>query len=85
MDINLIRRYIKYFNDIRTNNKSSKILTMMIYDSFSGYLKELIKKGFSNNSIDLVVIPNRLTNIYQLFNIAINKLFKDNFHKEWHL
>jgi len=36
---------------------------MMVYDSFSEHLEELIKKSFSNNDIDLVVIPNRLISI----------------------
>ena len=63
MDVDLMKRYIKYLNDIRTNNKSSKVPTMMVYDSFSGYLEELIKKDFSNSGIDLAIIPDGLTSI----------------------
>ncbi len=85
MDVDLMKRYIEYLNDIQTNNKSSKVLTMMVYDSFSEYLEESIKKDFSNSSIDLAVIPGGLTNICQLLDVAINKLFKDNLCKEWHL
>ncbi len=85
MDVDLMKRYIEYLNDIRTNNKSSKVLTMMIYDSFSRYLEESIKKDFSNSDIDLAVIPDRLTSICQPLDVAINKLFKDNLRKEWHL
>ena len=77
-----MRRYIKYLNNIRINNKSSKIPTMMVYDSFSRHLKESIKKGFSNSDIDLVIISSRLTSICQPLDVAINKLFKDNLHKE---
>lgn len=31
------------------------------------------------------MIPDRLTSICQSLDIAINKLFKDYLHKEWHL
>ena len=85
MDVDLMKRYIEYLNDIWTNNKSSKVSTMMVYDSFSEYLEESIKKDFSNSGIDLAVISDRLTSICQPLNVAINKLFKDNLHKEWHL
>src|SRR6266498_3128897 len=85
MDVDLMKRYIKYLNDIRINNKSSKVPTMMVYDSFSGYLEKSIKKDFSNSGIDLVVIPGELTSICQPLDVTINKLFKDNLHKEWHL
>ncbi len=85
MDVDLMKRYIEYLNDIRTNNKSSKVLTMMIYDSFSRYLEESIKKDFSNSDIDLAVIPDRLISICQPLDVAINKLFKDNLCKEWYL
>ncbi|CAG8819358.1 30756_t:CDS:2, partial [Gigaspora margarita] len=36
-------------------------------------------------SIDLAVIPGVLTRICQLLDVAINKPFNDNLHKEWHL
>src|SRR6266540_6608779 len=85
MDVDLMKRYIKYLNDIQTNNKSSKVLTMIIYDSFSRHLEESIKKDFSNSGIDLAVIPDGLTSICQPLDVIINKLFKDNFCKEWYL
>src|SRR6266542_4810841 len=58
---------------------------MMVYDSFSEHLEESIKKDFSNSGIDLAVIPGELTNICQPLDVVINKLFKDNLRKEWHL
>ena len=85
MDVDLMKRYIEYLNDIRTNNKSSKVLIMMVYDSFSEHLEKSIKKDFSNSGIDLAVIPDGLTSICQPLDVAINKLFKDNLRKEWHL
>src|SRR6266498_5718168 len=85
MDVDLMKRYIEYLNDIQTNNKSSKVLTMMVYDSFSRHLEESIKKDFSNSGIDLAVIPSGLTSICQPFDVAINKPFKDNLRKKWHL
>ena len=84
MDVDLMKRYIEYLNDIQTNNKSSKVLTMMVYDSFSEHLEESIKKDFSNSGIDLAIIPDGLTSICQPLDVAINKLFKDNLRKEWH-
>ncbi len=58
---------------------------MILYDSFSEHLEESIKKDFSNSGIDLAVIPDRLISICQPLDVAINKPFKDNLHKEWHL
>ncbi len=58
-----MRRYIEYLNNIKINNKSNKILIMMIYDSFNKHLEESIKKNFSNNDINLVIIFNKLINI----------------------
>ena len=85
IDVDLMKRYIKYLNDIWTNNKSSKVPIMILYDSFSEHLEESIKKDFSNSGIDLAVIPGGLTSICQPLDVAINKPFKDNLHKEWHL
>ena len=36
-------------------------------------------------NVDLAVIPGGLTSIYQPLDVTINKPFKDNLHKEWHL
>src|SRR6266511_2806754 len=80
MDANLMIKYIDYFNSNR-----SRALTMLIYDSFRGHLEESIKKGFSDSGIDLAVIPGGLTSICQPLDVAINKPFKDNLRKEWHL
>ena len=55
---------------------------MLVYDSFQDHLEESIKEKFYNNNIDLAIIPSDLTSICQSFDVAINKSFKDNFHKE---
>ena len=44
-----------------------------------------MKKKFRENGFDLAVIPGGLTSICQPLNVAINKPFKDNLRKEWHL
>src|SRR6266540_183719 len=80
MDANLMIKYIDYFNSNR-----SRALTMLIYDSFRGNLEESIKKKFHDSNIDLAVIPGGLTSICQPLDVAINKPFKDNLRKEWHL
>lgn len=58
---------------------------MLVYDSFRGHLEESVKAKFHDNNIDLAVILGELTSICQPLNVAINKPFKDNFRKEWHL
>jgi len=80
MDANLMIKYIDYFNSNR-----SRAPTMLVYDSFRGHLEESVKKKFHDSNIDLAVIPGGLTSICQPLDVAINKLFKDNLRKEWHL
>jgi len=80
MDANLMIKYIDYFNSNR-----SRTPTMLVYDSFRGYLEESVKDKFYDSNIDLAVIPGGLTSICQPLDVAINKLFKDNLRKEWHL
>ncbi|GBC05073.1 hypothetical protein RclHR1_06000007 [Rhizophagus clarus] len=58
---------------------------MMVYDSFRGHLHDSIKKDFHETGFDLAVIPGGLTSICQPFDVVINKPFKDNLWKEWHL
>ena len=62
----------------------SDLPKMIVYDSFKRCLQKPIKEKFHENRFDLV-IPGGLTSICQPFDIAINKLFKNNLHKEWHL
>ncbi|CAI2187132.1 1839_t:CDS:2 [Funneliformis geosporum] len=63
----------------------SKTPMLMVYDSFREYLKESVKQKFRDNRFDLAVISGGLTNLCQPFDVAINKPFKNNLHKEWHL
>jgi len=58
---------------------------LIVYDSFREHLEESIKEKFKKYNYDLVIISDSLTSICQPFDVAINKLFKDNFRKEWHL
>ena len=58
---------------------------MMVYDSFRGHLEESVKTKFRDNGIDLAVIPGGLTSVCQPLDVTINKPFKDNLRKEWHL
>ena len=80
MDANLMIKYIDYFNSNR-----SRAPTMLVYDSFRGHLEESVKKKFHDSNIDLAVISGGLTSICQPLDVAINKPFKDNLRKEWHL
>jgi|SRR6266542_4897067 len=84
MDSNLMLKYIDYFNDIRSKNGTQRNLAMLVYNSFKGYLKESVKRKFHESKFDLAVISDGLTSICQPLNVLINKLFKDNFHKEWY-
>ncbi|CAG8846023.1 12928_t:CDS:1, partial [Racocetra persica] len=67
------------------DNNEYGVPTMMVYDSFRGHLDDSIKDKFRNSGIDLAVIPEGLTSICQPLDVAINKPFKDNLRKEWHL
>ncbi|GBB99938.1 hypothetical protein RclHR1_03690011 [Rhizophagus clarus] len=58
---------------------------MIVYDSFRGHLEESVKARFNESNIDLAVISGGLTSICQPLDVAINKPFKDNLRKEWHL
>src|SRR5215208_2251450 len=80
MDVNLMKDYIDYFNDNRFRDP-----TMLVYDSFKGHLEESVKNKFRESNVYLAVIPGGLTSICQPLDIAINKPFKDNLRKEWHL
>ncbi|GBC39391.2 pogo transposable element with KRAB domain [Rhizophagus irregularis DAOM 181602=DAOM 197198] len=81
MDSKLMINYIDYY----FNNNRSRDPTMLVYDSFRGHLEESVKAKFHDNNIDLAVIPGGLTSICQPLDVAINKPFKDNLRKEWHL
>lgn len=74
--------YVNYINKLKTSNNESM---MMVYDSFRGHLEETVKKKFCESGIDLAIIPGGLTSICQPLDFAINKPFKNNLRKEWHL
>lgn len=76
-----MNEYVDYINELKTNNEPM----MMVYDSFRGHLEETVKKKFRESDISLAVIPGGLTSICQPLDVAINKPFKDNLRKEWHL
>ena len=76
-----MNEYVDYINELRTNGDPM----MMVYDSFRGHLEESVKKKFCNSGIDLAVIPGGLTSVCQPLDVAINKPFKDNLRKEWHI
>src|ERR1700740_422549 len=84
MDTNLMNRYVDYLNEMRTNNKF-KAPIMIFYESFKEHLEKSVKKIFFKNEIDLAVIPGGLTSVCQPLDVAINKPFKDNLRKEWHI
>ena len=81
MDSDLMIEYVDYLNELRTNSEPM----MLVYDSFKGHLEESVKKKFRESGIDLAVIPGGLTSICQPLDVALNKPFKDNLRKEWHI
>lgn len=86
MDSELMKRYIDYLNSVRNDGFSrSNAPMLMVYDSFRGHLEESVKEKFKDNGYDLAVIPGGLTSLCQPLDVAINKPFKDNLRKEWHL
>jgi hypothetical protein len=85
MDSKLMLKYIDYFNNFRSKNGTQKDPAMLVYDSFKDYLEESIKEKFHNSKVDLAVILGGLTSICQPLDVSINKPFKDNLRKEWHI
>ena len=77
--------YVDYFNRMRRSYNQYRFLDIMVYDSFRKHLKKSVKEKFNKYNIDLTVISSELTSICQLLNVAINKPFKDNFCKKWHI
>ncbi|GES72612.1 pogo transposable element with KRAB domain [Rhizophagus clarus] len=47
--------------------------------------RRISPKKFHENGIDLAVISGGLTSVCQTLDVAINKPFKNNLRKEWHL
>ncbi|CAG8816680.1 31950_t:CDS:2, partial [Racocetra persica] len=84
MDTNLMIRYVDYLNDM-SNDDECEVPAMIVYDLFKEHLKDSVKDKFHDSDIDLVVILAGLTSICQPLDITINKPFKDNLHKKWHL
>ena len=82
MDANIMKNYIDYLVEEVDEPELPK---MMVYDSFRGHLVESVKKKFRENGFDLAVISGGLTSICQPLDVAINKPFKDNLRKVWHL
>jgi hypothetical protein len=70
---------------VKDNLEIRNTPTMMVYDSFRGHLEESVKAKFCESCIDLAVIPDGLTSICQPLDVTINKPFKDNLCKEWHI
>ena len=78
-------KYVDFLNDIRLNNRTQRDPAMLVYDSFRGHLEESVKKKLHESGFDLAVIPGGLTSICQPLDVSINKPFKDNLRKEWHI
>jgi len=85
MDSKLMLKYVDFLNDIRLNNRTQRDPAMLVYDSFRGHLEESVKKKLHESGFDLAVIPGGLTSICQPLDVSINKPFKDNLRKEWHI
>ncbi|GBB84905.1 hypothetical protein RclHR1_01150009 [Rhizophagus clarus] len=85
MDSKLMKKYVDYINDNLEKMGISNAPTMMVYDSFRGHLEESVKIKFRDRGIDLAVILGGLTSICQPLDVTINKPFKDNLRKEWHI
>ncbi|EXX75300.1 hypothetical protein RirG_042970 [Rhizophagus irregularis DAOM 197198w] len=85
MDSELMKDYVDYVNSNLGKMGISNAPTMMVYDSFRGHLEESVKIKFRDRGIDLAVIPGGLTSICQPLDVSINKPFKDNLRKEWHI
>ena len=73
-------KYVDYIKDLINNGPA-----IIVYDSFRGHLEESVKKKFRNHGFDIAIISGGLTNICQPLDVTINKPFKDNLRKEWHL
>ncbi|CAI2193771.1 1178_t:CDS:2, partial [Funneliformis geosporum] len=63
----------------------SRTLILIVYDSFREHLEESAKQKFYDCGFDLAVIPGGLISLCQPLDVAINKPFKNNLRKEWHL
>ncbi|GES99125.1 pogo transposable element with KRAB domain [Rhizophagus clarus] len=55
------------------------------FQESGGHLEESVKIKFRDRGIDLAVILGGLTSICQPLDVTINKPFKDNLRKEWHI
>ena len=82
MNTDLMKLYIDYLMQIRVSSGQSRLPAMIVYDSFRGHLEESVKQKFNENHVNLAVILSGLTSICQPLDVAINKPFKDNLHKE---
>src|SRR5437763_13227761 len=85
MDSELMKKYVDYINDNLEKMRISNAPTMIVYDSFRGHLEDSVKTKFRDKGIDLAVISGGLTSICQPLDVTINKPFKDNLCKEWHI
>ncbi|CAB4433675.1 unnamed protein product [Rhizophagus irregularis] len=85
MNSKLMNQYIDYLNNEINKRTGVEAPKLIVYDSFREHLEKLVKEKFCNYGFDLAIILDGLTNLYQPLNIAINKPFKVNLHKKWHL
>ncbi|GBB87771.1 hypothetical protein RclHR1_14280002 [Rhizophagus clarus] len=85
MDSELMNRYIDYLSDEINKRTGARAPKLMVYDSFRGHLKKSVKEKFRDYGFDLGVILGGLTSLCQPLDVAINKPFKANLRKEWHL
>ncbi|GBB86768.1 hypothetical protein RclHR1_01320003 [Rhizophagus clarus] len=85
MDSELMNWYIDYLGDETNKRTGAGAPKLMVYDSFRGHLKKSVKEKFCDYGFDLGVIPGGLTSLCQPLDVMINKPFKANLRKEWHL
>ncbi|GBC34339.2 pogo transposable element with KRAB domain [Rhizophagus irregularis DAOM 181602=DAOM 197198] len=85
MDSELMNRYIDYLGDEINKRTGARAPKLMVYDSFRGYLEKSVKEKFRDYGFDLGIILGGLTSLCQPLDVAINKPFKANLRKEWHL
>ncbi|GBC03384.1 hypothetical protein RclHR1_00510015 [Rhizophagus clarus] len=85
MDSELMNQYIDYLGDKINKRTGARAPKLMVYDSFRGHLEKSVKEKFRDYGFDLGVIPGGLTSLCQPLDVEINKPFKANLRKEWHL
>ncbi|GBC13172.1 uncharacterized protein OCT59_010686 [Rhizophagus irregularis] len=85
MNSKFMNQYIDYLSDKINKRTGAEAPKLIVYDSFQKHLEKLVKEKFCNYGFDLAIILGGLINLCQPLNVVINKPFKVNLRKEWHL